>query len=194
MIGKAPVLFAVAIAVSLWPLTGNANSQAQHQFFQSLTRLCGQAFSGQVITDSSDSENFANKQLIMHVRQCSENAIAIPFYVGDDASRTWLITKTNDGLQLKHDHRHKDGTADKLTMYGGITEDDGWPQLQSFVADDDSKQLFVEMQLFESIDNTWRIAIYPERFSYQLVRSGRVFRVDFDLTKPIPPPPPPWGH
>ncbi len=30
--------------------------------------------------------------------------------------------------------------------------------------------------------------IYPKRFTYRLVRQGKLFRVDFDLTKPITPP------
>jgi hypothetical protein len=25
-----------------------------------------------------------------------------------------------EGLQLKHDHRHEDGTPDEVTMYGGV--------------------------------------------------------------------------
>jgi hypothetical protein len=36
--------------------------------------------------------------------------------------------------------------------------------------------------------------IYPEKFTYRLTREGREFRVDFDLTKPVPAPPAPWGY
>jgi hypothetical protein len=55
----------------------------------------------------------------MHVRTCSENALRIPFHVGDDHSRTWVITRTENGLRLKHDHRHEDGSEDAVTQYGG---------------------------------------------------------------------------
>ena len=36
--------------------------------------------------------------------------------------------------------------------------------------------------------------IYPEKFTYRLIRQGREFKVDFDLTKPITPPSAPWGY
>ena len=79
----------------------------------------------------------------MHVRKCSDSSLEVPFHVGKDASRTWIITKTGSGLSLKHDHRHKDGSHDVSTMYGGHTLDAGWDQVQSFPADEYSKQLFI---------------------------------------------------
>ncbi|GAA0859688.1 hypothetical protein GCM10009114_34110 [Aliiglaciecola litoralis] len=144
--------------------------------------------------DNAPGDAFANKTLIMHVRRCNENQLQVPFHVGDDASRTWLITKTGSGLSLKHDHRHKDGSEDALTQYGGHTLDGGWPQVQSFPADQYSKNLFVDAQIPQSIGNTWQMFIYPKVFTYRLIRQGREFRVDFDLTKPITPPPAPWGY
>lgn len=163
-------------------------------FFRALSELCGNAYSGTVTVDNENNDSFANKTLIMHVRRCGATQLQIPFHVGDDASRTWLITKTGSGLSLKHDHRHRDGTEDALTQYGGHTVDAGWPQVQSFPADQYSKELFVENAIPQSVGNTWQMYIYPERFTYRLVREGREFRVDFDLTKPIEAPPAPWGY
>lgn len=164
------------------------------QFFDNIKQLCGKAFAGKVTVDNSDSDAFANKALIMHVRECSSSVLHIPFHVGDDASRTWIITKTGSGLSLKHDHRHKDGSNDESTMYGGHTVDAGWPQVQSFPADQYSKELFVRGGIPQSIGNTWQMYIYPEKFTYRLIRQGREFRVDFDLTKPIKTPAAPWGY
>ena len=48
----------------------------------------------------------------MHVRSCEENRIRIPFFVGDDKSRTWVLTFDSDQIQLKHNHRHEDGSVD----------------------------------------------------------------------------------
>ena len=144
--------------------------------------------------DNADSDSFADKALVMHVRRCDETQLQIPFHVGDDASRTWLITKTGSGLSLKHDHRHSDGTDDVLTLYGGHTVDAGWAQVQSFPADQYSKELFVENAIPQSVGNTWQMFIYPEQFTYRLIRQGREFRVDFDLTRPIEAPPAPWGY
>ncbi len=166
----------------------------QDEFFRAISELCGKAYSGTVTVDNASSDSFANKKLIMHVRRCDETQLQIPFHVGEDASRTWLITKTGSGLSLKHDHRHSDGTEDTLTQYGGHTVDAGWAQVQSFPADQYSKELFVRNAIPQSVGNTWQIFIYPERFTYRLIRQGREFRVDFDLTNPVEAPPAPWGY
>jgi hypothetical protein len=182
-------------------LTTNSYAQAplvsinsQDAFFNSLKKLCNKAFIGKVTVDNAPPSSFHTSKLVMHVRRCSENELQIPFHVGDDASRTWIITKTGSGLSLKHDHRHKDGSHDISTMYGGHTLDGGWPQVQSFPADQYSKELFVAQGIPQSIDNTWQMYIYPEKFTYRLTRAGREFRVDFDLTQAITPPKAPWGY
>ncbi|MEM7278725.1 MAG: hypothetical protein AAF385_11430 [Pseudomonadota bacterium] len=166
----------------------------QDTFFTALSQHCGKAFEGTVTVDNDSNSSFAGKKLIMHVRRCNETQLQVPFHVGEDASRTWLITKTGSGLSLKHDHRHSDGTEDALTQYGGHTVDAGWAQVQSFPADQYSKELFVRHAIPQSVGNTWQMYIYPERFTYRLIRQGREFRVDFDLTKPVEAPPTPWGY
>lgn len=162
-------------------------------FFSSIAQHCGKAFEGKVTVDNQPSSAFDNK-LVMFVRKCDQTELQIPFYVGNNASRTWIIKKTGSGLNLKHDHRLKDGTDDPVTMYGGHTLDAGYKQIQSFPVDQYSKELFAEQGLPQSITNIWQIYIYPDVFSYRLVREGREFRVDFDLTKPIPAPAAPWGY
>ncbi|WP_166425689.1 hypothetical protein [Paraglaciecola sp. 20A4] len=162
-------------------------------FFSSIALHCGKAFEGKVVVDNQPSAAFDAK-LIMFVRKCSQSELQIPFYVGDNASRTWIITKTGSGLSLKHDHRHKDGTDDPVTMYGGHTLGAGFNQIQSFPIDQYSKEIFAEHGLAQSITNTWQIYSYPDTFSYRLIREGREFRVDFDLTKPVSAPVAPWGY
>ena len=166
----------------------------QDAFFSALSQHCGKAFEGTVTVDNDSNSSFSGKKLIMHVRRCNETQLQVPFHVGEDASRTWLITKTGSGLSLKHDHRHSDGTEDELTQYGGHTVDAGWAQVQSFPADQYSKELFVQHAIPQSVGNTWQMFIYPETFTYRLIRQGREFRVDFDLTKPVEAPPTPWGY
>ncbi|MEG3346564.1 hypothetical protein WDB89_14410 [Pseudoalteromonas sp. B5MOD-1] len=164
-------------------------------FFDNIAAHCGKAYEGKVSVDNAAGpSSFAGKKLVMHVRRCNERELQVPFHVGDDASRTWIITKTGSGLSLKHDHRHKDGSDDKSTMYGGHTLDAGFANAQSFPADQYSKELFVSQGIPQSMGNTWQMYIYPKQFSYRLVREGREFRVDFDLTKPITPPNAPWGY
>ena len=168
--------------------------ETHDNFFNSIKALCDKAFQGQVTVDNAPGDSFANKDFIMHVRECSDEKLEIPFHVGDDASRTWIITKTGSGLSLKHDHRHRDGSHDESTMYGGHTVDAGWAQAQSFPADQYSKELFVSSGIPQSAGNTWQMFIYADKFTYRLIRQGREFRVDFDLTAPVTPPPAPWGY
>ncbi|GAA0563172.1 hypothetical protein GCM10009098_34120 [Rheinheimera aquimaris] len=169
-------------------------SIASHDsFFNNLAALCGKAFAGNVSVDTPSSDGF-NDRLIMHVRKCTDNQLQIPFHVGDDHSRTWIITKTGSGLSLKHDHRQKNGDYDKSTMYGGHTVDAGWANVQSFPADQYSKELFARLGNPQSSSNIWQMYIYPQTFSYRMIREGREFRVDFDLTKPVTLPPVPWGY
>jgi hypothetical protein len=167
---------------------------SQDAFFGKIKALCGKAFRGTTVTDVPGDDGFPSEGLVMHVRKCSDTELQIPFHVGDDASRTWIITKTGAGLMLKHDHRNRDGGYSTSTMYGGHTLDAGFAELQSFPADEYSKQLFIKSAIPASMDNTWQMFIYPETFSYRLVRPAREFRVDFDLNNPIAPPAAPWGY
>ncbi len=170
-------------------------SIASHDsFFDSIRALCGKAFAGKITVDNQPSSSMADKPLVMHVRRCTDDVLHIPFHVGDNASRTWIITKTGSGLSLKHDHRHEDGSYSESTMYGGHTLDAGWPQVQSFPADAYSKALFAKSGIPQSSSNIWQMFIYPETFTYRLIREGREFRVDFDLTQSIPVPAAPWGY
>ncbi|MDK2598126.1 hypothetical protein [Pseudoalteromonas obscura] len=163
-------------------------------FFDKIKAHCGKAYEGKVTLDNQGPSAFSEARLVMHVRRCNERELQVPFHVGKDASRTWIITKTGSGLSLKHDHRHKDGSDDKSTMYGGHTVDAGFNNVQSFPADQYSKELFIAHQIPQSAGNTWQMFIYEDKFTYRLVREGREFRVDFDLTKPVKAPKAPWGY
>ena len=162
-------------------------------FFNAIKAHCGKAFQGKVSKDNVGN-TFGNAKLVMHVRKCTDSEIQIPFHVGDDASRTWILTKTGAGLMLKHDHRNEDGSFHTSTMYGGHTLDEGFPQVQSFPADVYSKALFIESGIAASTDNVWQMMIYPSRFSYRLIRPAREVQVDFDLKNPIATPSAPWGY
>ncbi len=169
-------------------------------FLAALSGHCGKAYAGRIVANEpaaapgSPPDPFEGKTLVMHVRECTPQVVRVPFHVGEDHSRTWVITRTRDGLRLKHDHRHEDGTSDVLTMYGGDTATPGTAGRQEFPVDAESKALFERQGLKASMTNTWAIELEPgQRYVYELARPGRLFRVEFDLTKPIAPPPPPWG-
>lgn len=163
----------------------------QEAFWSALQDLCGQAFEGELTERVPPDDVFTGRHLVMHVRECDDQVIRIPFHVGENRSRTWVISRTDDGLRLKHDHRHEDGTDEELTWYGGDTAGLGSEYRQEFSADDETAGM-----LPEAATNVWTVEVHPgEMYAYALRREGteRRLRVEFDLTRPVDPPPPPWG-
>ena len=159
-----------------------------------LLELCGKSFEGRIVSPPAAADaSFAGKRLVMHVRDCSPAEMRIPFHVGENRSRTWVISRTSTGLQLKHDHRHEDGTADAVTQYGGETAGPGTAARQEFPADAESKSLFTREGIPESSNNVWAVEVTPRTFAYELRRPGRFFRVEFDLSRLVSKPPPAWG-
>ncbi len=178
----------------------NIITEPHAQFLANLRPYCGKAYAGRITANqpaSATPDPFEGKALVMHVRGCDEptQEIRVPFHVGDDHSRTWVITRTARGLQLKHDHRHEDGSPDAVTMYGGDTADAGTTQRQAFPVDPESIAMFEREGLAASVTNTWAMELVPAKtFVYELSRpNGRLFRVEFDLTTPVALPPAPWG-
>ena len=192
----ATALAVVLSSCATAPATNTATPQ--DAFFERMSALCGKAFAGRVAVDTPATPGanaFADKALVMHVRECSERELRIPFHVGDDRSRTWVVTRTDGRLRLKHDHRHEDGSDDASTMYGGDTATAGTATRQEFPVDQYSIDMFAKAGNTASATNTWAMEVVPGRaFVYELARpGGRLFRVEFDLSRPIPAPPAPWG-
>lgn len=179
----------------------------QDAFWAALSSHCGKAYAGQLVSDEAPDADMRGMAMAMHVRECSDSRIAVPFHIQRadgswDRSRTWLITRTPAGLRLKHDHRHEDGSEDAVTMYGGDTATPGTARTQAFPVDAESVAMFRREGLAASVTNVWQVTVDPAgtaggTYAYQLTRTGanaRLFRVAFDLTRPIAPPPAPWGH
>ncbi|HEY0932011.1 MAG TPA: hypothetical protein VGE27_18995, partial [Gemmatimonas sp.] len=149
-------------------------------FLGALRAHCGKAFEGQLVNPQPADSAMRGQRLVMHVRGCGDT-VRVPFHVGDNRSRTWVFTRTANGVRLKHDHRHEDGSEDRVTQYGG---DAIAPQAAShvqFPADS-----FTAALIPTARTNVWTVELTATRFSYQLRREGsdRRFRVDFDLTRP----------
>lgn len=168
-------------------------------FLARIAAHCGKAYAGRVVANQpkpATPDAFEDKPLVMHVRGCDEPSrrIEIPFHVGDDRSRTWILTRTGTGLRLKHDHRREDGSADDMTMYGGNSKTAGSAEWQEFPVDAESITLFEQGGLNASVQNVWAMEIHPQTFVYELSRpNGRKFKVEFDLTRQVDLPPTPWG-
>lgn len=194
---KAPapaLILALLLAACAHEPSPTVPLSPQATFFANLKTFCGKAFEGRVVSTDKADEAFAKSQLVMHVRECGDDAVRIPFHVGENRSRTWVVTRTQAGLRLKHDHRHEDGSEDKVTQYGGNTATDGTATRQEFPVDAYSIAMFERENLKASVTNVWAMELRPgELFAYELRRPNRFFRVEFDLTRPVTAPPPPWG-
>ena len=181
------ILIISALFLSTLTVFSQQKSGAQ-QFWDVLKQHCGNAYQGEVTQGMTD--DFKNGPLIMHIKSCEDGTIRIPFFVGDDRSRTWVLKFKDDRILLKHDHRLKDGTEDQVTQYGGITNNSGQANLQVFPAD----QQTVDM-LPAAAGNVWWITIDKDFFTYNLRRIGseRVFSVKFNLSNQVATPTDPWG-
>lgn len=177
----------VAIFFSLFSFSQEKNPSIQ--FWDALREHCGNAYAGTVV-EAPENDDFRGKNLVMHIRSCEDNVVRIPFTVGEDRSRTWVLTLKDNRIQLKHDHRHEDGSEDKITQYGGITPNTGLRDLQIFPADQETAEL-----LPLAATNVWWITLDENSFSYNLKRLGsdRLFTVEFDLSRTIDTPAAPWG-
>src|SRR5690554_1940779 len=181
------------IATVLFLILGNGlfaqEAPGSVKFWENLKKHCGKSYEGEVLA-GKDNEAFMDKRLVMHVRSCDGNVIRIPFFVGDDRSRTWVFTLKNEVIQLKHDHRKEDGSDDEITQYGGTSTNTGVEERQFFPADQETADLIAYAS-----HNVWWVTLDENSFSYNLRRLGtdRLFTVQFDLTKEVEAPPAPWG-
>lgn len=169
-----------AIALVALALTGAPQPQARAAndlpdaaalFFQNLKTLCGHRFEGATeFPDEPDHPLGGGKKLTITFEKCSENEIRIPLQAGEDKSRTWVLTLSGNRLLLKHDHRHADGTPDKVTMYGGWATAEGDALRQRFSADEETAKLIPE-----AATNVWTIEMDAarERITYALERHGQ---------------------
>lgn len=175
---------------------GQPPSAPAQAFLANLALHCGSAYSGGLTLEPpGDDMLTGTEELIVHFRECDGDTLRLPFHIeleetaSWDRSRTWVLTPASgDRLELRHDHREPDGTPSERTMYGGFTETPGTPERQDFVS--------VERTEESGFPRGWRIEVVPgERYTYGTTRRGEwSWRIDFDLSRPVPVPPAPWGH
>ncbi|MDP1911875.1 hypothetical protein [Brevundimonas sp.] len=184
---KQVVALAAAVLALSACATVPARAPQQDAFMANLNALCGQRFEGRVVTTDAADADFARSRLLMHVRDCSADEVRIPFWVGEDRSRTWVISRhAVGGLTLKHDHRDPLGNPDGLHWYGGDTISVGTANRQEFRVDEFSVELFKAGNAAVSTTNVWAVEVHPGQiYAYELRRANRHLRVEFDLTRPV---------
>jgi hypothetical protein len=155
--------------------------KTSNDFLSHFSQYCGQSFAGKTVFPDDPEHDFAGKKLIMTIAECSEKEIRVPFQVGENTSRTWIITRTNKGLLLKHDHRHEDGTPDEVTMYGGYEDQASTALKVNFAADEATATM-----LPEASTNVWTLSFDKDNkhFIYSLTRHNQPrYEAIFDLTQ-----------
>lgn len=171
----------------------NELQMRQQQFWMRLSEHCGEAFEGRLHSSAPGFDLLdGHERVIVHFRSCSDFELRLPFHIETepgvwDRSRTWVFFNHGaDGLELRHDHRHEDGTEEESTWYGGEAVE-GEASWQRFAY----PPRIEELGVFAG----WRVEIDPgSRYVYGTMRDDEwTFRVDFDLTRSVDPPPPPWG-
>jgi hypothetical protein len=178
----------ISILIILFPLiscsaeTDRRTSEETNQtilFFNNMKDLCGRTFTGRLDYPDDPDHDMAGQEFKMFTESCDDNELRIPFHVGEDTSRTWVLTLTGQSLLLKHDHRHSDGTPEDLTMYGGFANSHGNAFRQYFPADQETADM-----LPEAATNVWMMEIDPENkeFIYYLERHNEPrFRAIFQM-------------
>ena len=142
----------------------------QQAFFDNMKDLCGRLFIGTTVFPKDPEHDFAGKPLIADFKHCEENQIHIGFYVGQDQSRTWQLTKTVDGLLFKHEHVLANGQLDEITNYGGWANKLGNEWQQYFPADQETADMIPA-----AATNVWMLGYKPRThtLTYDLVRNGK---------------------
>ncbi|MFT5210312.1 MAG: hypothetical protein ACI9CE_002037 [Flavobacterium sp.] len=161
---KSLIVLALVILAAVAP--ARAEQQA-HLFFDQLASLCGSQYVGEMTFPTEGQDSFKGKELMAYIKQCDGEQIRIPFAVGDDTSRTWVFTKTEKGVKLKHDHRHADGSVDEVSNYGGDSNSSGSVLSQSFPADE-----FTQALIPAASTNVWSITLSSDhkKMIYHLKR------------------------
>jgi hypothetical protein len=155
-------------------------------FFDNMTALCGGSYSGQVVSDQAVDADWIGSALVVGPVTCETDVIRMPLAVGEDASRTWVLTRNSDDLEFRHEHVEPDGTPSAVTQYGGYARDGGSPMRQDFPADELTKTNFSENGLTVSLPNVWTLTFDGQTLGYALARPAtktdpaRDFRAVFD--------------
>ena len=188
--------FLIAAAALLTACSNAPNPQLD--FVKNLSTLCDQSYFGKVVSNDPIDADWRAAEIEVGPVACGIADIRMPLRVGDNTSRTWIITPNKDRMTLKHDHRHDDGSPDAVTLYGGTTSAVGTAHRQEFPVDEYSIELFKREGLAPSVTNTWAMEIMPgETLAYELSRPrteqqikagderGRFFRIEFDVSAPV---------
>ncbi len=156
-------------------------------FFNNLTSLCGQMFSGGSTYPENDAHPLVGTELRTHLSLCEDDVIRIDLYRDTDYWHgTWVLEKREEGLHLFHDHLGDHRTEEYLEDnnayhgYGGFANNQGSALRQYFPADEVTAEIIPE-----AATNVWMMDIDLDNqiFTYYLERHSEPrFRAVVDLS------------
>ena len=165
----------------------------QLAFWNKLRAHVGKTYPGRLDDATAYYQNrLAGQTIIVHVREASDDRMHIAMHVGDNRSRNWILTKTGGTLRLKHDHRDASGKVEAITEYGGDAPSPGLATRQTFPSDAHTARIMPDR-----LDNFWFIDFMSYTtlaYGVHWPKVGHSLLIVFDLTKPLPAPPAPWGY
>lgn len=169
------------LTIVLLFLGTNSLAQGNTTFFNELRSRKGKTFCGKVIymPDTVTKNDFWGKKLQFTISEVN-GEIRMPFIVGENRSRTWILRKTSGGLELKHDHRHEDGKPDSITNYGGMSDKTLSSDLTQFFPADK----FTAALIPAAAGNRWILQFSGDKkkFFYILERDNVLrFKAEFSL-------------
>lgn len=130
---------------------------SQNQFFANLFELCGETFSGEATYPDDPDHELVGVELSATIDTCTEEEIRVSFNAGEDESRTWVFTRSEEGLHLRHEHQNQNGTDQDESGYGGFANDEGSATTQYFPADEETSEMIPEAST-----NVWMVEIQSE--------------------------------
>ena len=166
-------------------LPTSIHAQQKPTIFKTFQALCGSTFSGEMTYPKTGNDDFRGKLLVAKIESCTEEKISIPFHVGDDKSRTWVLSHTERGLLFKHDHRHEDGSEDEISNYGGYaankekSSNDAFDTQLSINQDSLTKSFpadkFTQQLIPEAATNVWSFTFNEklDQLTYHLERHNK---------------------
>lgn len=172
--------------LALAACSGKPSAPTAQGFLSALTPLCDQTYTGAVVSDDPQDEDWRREVLTLGPIGCSdEGVMSMPLAVGANTSRTWFLTPQDGRIEFRHQHLLDNGDIDPVSDYGGYSENltlDGGVWTVDFPADEKTVKIFKETGLDVSITNVWTFEYRAGIFlNYELNRENRNFRAEFDL-------------
>lgn len=95
---KSAVFFTLFFLALFTVLPAQSKEVPSEVFWKNLEKHCGRAYEGTVTSGGKEGDGFMGERLVMQVLSCEPNRIRIPFYVGNDKSRTWVLFKNENNI------------------------------------------------------------------------------------------------